>query len=57
MTLLRRYKDELGFWPAITRLEDVELHRRLTKALEAAPSPEIVAGKFARLRSAGSQIS
>lgn len=57
MALLRRYKDELGFWPATTRLEDIESYRRLNKALDAAPSPEKVARKFAHLHAAWSKTS
>ena len=34
---LRELARELGFWPATTNPEDIERHRRLNKALDAAP--------------------
>ncbi|BBX86916.1 hypothetical protein [Mycolicibacterium aubagnense] len=49
MKLLRQLSLELGFWPATADPEDIGRHRRLNKALEAAPSPEKVARKFAHL--------
>jgi hypothetical protein len=41
---------ELGFYPASLAPEDIERHRRLNAALNAAPSMERISGKFAHLR-------
>ena len=46
---LREFAEELGFWPATTNPEDIERHRRLNKALDAAPDRETLAKKFAHL--------
>ena len=47
---LREYAEELGYWPATTRPEDIERHRRLNAALDVAPDPEKTSRKFAHLR-------
>lgn len=41
---------ELGFSPATVDPADIERHRRLNAALEAAPPMERIAGKYAHLR-------
>jgi hypothetical protein len=41
---------ELGFYPASLAAEDIERHRRLNAALEAAPSMDKISRKFAHLR-------
>jgi hypothetical protein len=41
---------ELGFFPASLAPEDIERHRRLNAALDAAPSLEKITCKFAHLR-------
>jgi hypothetical protein len=41
---------ELGYFPASLAPEDIERHRRLNAALDAAPSLEQISGKFAHLR-------
>ncbi|HRD12614.1 MAG TPA: hypothetical protein PLI79_12195 [Mycobacterium sp.] len=46
---MRELARELGFWPATTHPEDIERHRRLNKALDAAPDRETLAKKFAHL--------
>lgn len=46
---MRELARELGFWPATTNPEDIERHRRLNKALDAAPDLEKTAKKFAHL--------
>lgn len=46
---LRELAQELGFWPATTEPADIERHRRLNKALDAAPDLEKTARKFAHL--------
>ena len=46
---LRELARELGFWPATTNPEDIERHRRLNKALDAAPDLDKAAQKFAHL--------
>ena len=46
---LRELAEELGFWPATTNPEDIERHRRLNKALDAAPGLDKLAAKFAHL--------
>lgn len=46
---LRELARELGFWPATTNPEDIERHRRLNKALDAAPDLDKAAKKFAHL--------
>ena len=51
---LRELAEELGFWPATTNPEDIERHRRLNKALDAAPDLEKTAKKFAHLHGQGS---
>jgi hypothetical protein len=50
---LRELAQELGFWPASTKPEDVERHRRLNKALDAALDLDQLARKYAHLRKAG----
>ena len=47
---LREYAEELGYWPATTRPEDIERHRRLNAALDAAPDQEKITKMFAHLR-------
>ena len=45
---MRELARELGFWPATTHPEDIERHRRLNKALDAAPeiaSPACLAAR------------
>lgn len=49
ITRARELVAELGFWPATTDPEDIEWHRRLNAALDAAPDLEAVAKKFAHL--------
>lgn len=46
---LRELAEELGYWPATTSPEDIERHRRLNKALDAAPDLDKTAKKFAHL--------
>ena len=46
---MRELARELGFWPATTNPEDIERHRRLNKALDAAPGLDKLAAKFAHL--------
>lgn len=46
---MRELAEELGFWPATTNPEDIERHRRLNKALDAAPGLDKLAAKFAHL--------
>ena len=46
---LHELTEELGFWPATTNPDDIERHRRLNKALDAAPDLEKTAKKFAHL--------
>ena len=46
---MRELARELGFWPATTNPKDIERHRRLNKALDAAPDLYKVAKKFAHL--------
>jgi hypothetical protein len=41
---------ELGFYPASVAPVDIERHRRLNAALDAAPSLEKISRKFAHLR-------
>lgn len=52
VTELRKLADELGYWPATTDEADIERHRRLNAALDAAPSAEKVGKKFAHLHEA-----
>ncbi|MCH9669009.1 MAG: hypothetical protein K0U76_17440 [Actinomycetia bacterium] len=49
VALLRRLAAELGYWPATTRPEDIERHRRLNEALDAALDLGKTAKKFAHL--------
>jgi hypothetical protein len=42
--------DELGYYPASLAPEDIESHRRLNAALDAAPTLERIASKFAHLQ-------
>lgn len=49
MKLLRQLAAELGYWPATTRPDDIERHRRLNEALDAAPDLDKTAKKFAHL--------
>lgn len=46
---MRELAQELGFRPATTNPEAIERHRRLNKALDAAPDLEKTAKKFAHL--------
>lgn len=46
----RHLKDELGFWPATTDSEDIERHRRLNAAIDAAPSRDHLIRKWSHLR-------
>lgn len=46
---LRELTAELGYQPATTNPEDIERHRRLNKALDAAPDMETISKKFAHL--------
>lgn len=56
MNLLRQLAAELGYWPATTRPGDIERHRRLNEALDAAPDLDKTAKKFAHLhRQAGAR--
>jgi hypothetical protein len=41
--------EELGFWPATTRPEDIERHRLLNTTLDAASTQEHVSRKFQHL--------
>jgi hypothetical protein len=41
---------DLGFFPASLAPEDIERHRRLNAALDAAPALEQIAGRYAHLR-------
>ncbi|MCU1701377.1 MAG: hypothetical protein JWR34_7440 [Mycobacterium sp.] len=41
---------ELGYFPASLAPEDIERHRRLNAALDAAPSLEKITRKYAHLR-------
>jgi hypothetical protein len=41
---------ELGFFPATLDSVDIERHRRLNATLDAAPTREQIASKFAHLR-------
>jgi len=41
---------ELGYLPATLDPEDIERHRRLNAALDAAPTGEQVARRYAHLR-------
>jgi hypothetical protein len=52
---LRELAQELGFWAATTNTEDIERHRRLNKALDAAPDLEKTAKKFAHLHKQAEQ--
>ncbi|MCB0931671.1 MAG: hypothetical protein KDB71_07210 [Mycobacterium sp.] len=47
--LLRQLAAEFGYWPATTHPEDIERHRRLNAALDAAPDLEKTAKKFGHL--------
>lgn len=47
--IARELAGELGFWPATTDVTDIEQHRKLNKALDAAPDLETVGKKFAHL--------
>ncbi len=47
--LLRQLAAELGYWPATTRPDEIERHRRLYEALDAAPDLDTTANKFAHL--------
>lgn len=46
---LRELADEFGYWPATCDPKDIERHRRLNKALDAAPDREKTLKKFAHL--------
>lgn len=46
---MRELAQELGFWPASTNPEGIERHRRLNRALDAAPGLDKLAAKFAHL--------
>jgi hypothetical protein len=50
MALLRELADEFGYWPATTDEADIERHRRLHAAADAAPSREHLMRKWAHLR-------
>lgn len=49
LTTLRELAAEFGYTPATTNPEDIERHRRLNKALDAAPDLEKTMKKFAHL--------
>jgi hypothetical protein len=49
MANLRELACELGYWPATTHPEDIERHRRLNRALDAALDLEKTKKKFAHL--------
>lgn len=55
MALLRELAAEFGYWPATTRPEDVARHRRLNKALDAAPDLDKTAKKFSHLHKQAEQ--
>lgn len=40
---------ELGYWPATTTPADIERHRRLNAALDAAPTREQISRRYAHL--------
>jgi hypothetical protein len=50
MDKLRELARELGFWPATTDPEDIDLHRRLNAALDKAPTQEKTQRKWAFMR-------
>ena len=50
MEKLREYAAELGYWPATTDPEDIDLHRRLNAALDKAPTQDKINRKWAIMR-------
>lgn len=48
--LRAEFAAELGFYPATLDPADIERHRRLNAALDAAPTIERIARKYAHLR-------
>jgi hypothetical protein len=50
MEKLREHAAELGFWPATTDPEDIDLHRRLNAALDKAPTQDKTQRKWAFMR-------
>jgi hypothetical protein len=41
---------ELGYWPATTDPEDIEMHRRLNAVLDKAPTQDKIMRKWAFMR-------